>query len=392
MAKTPTCPQCKIERSPETYTKNCEGCTKYHKQRAYDNKPNKYLEIVTHTTAEQQTCECGTPELQLNDDCKQCQYRHYWWWVQGIPYSLWGNHNKRRIDPSCALCPTPAWTITPSCSNCVERTFTDTNLARFQLAVHLKPVLWTTKTCKRCYAPAGVFTPGCHTCKRSAKVAETKKKAIQVGHETFQLVSNPGGDTTPGGVLCYTCSSYASDTPHAPGKDDSALICVPESRDYYRRNLNPPQDKPLFPVVLEHYYCAECGIKDAYLLDDCKTCHQRHYLRWKYGKPTMYSIYLQYKQDEKEKPYLCNGTKADGTTCDTPAMLFADGCARCYNRYQKRLSDLPNGTELIYPSPNVSISESQRWHTYRMGQLEEAIPHQPLKFTPWNMKAWANVV
>lgn len=70
MAKTPTCPQCKIERSPETYTKNCEGCTKYHKQRAYDNKPNKYLEIVTHTTAEQQTCECGTPELQLNDDCK----------------------------------------------------------------------------------------------------------------------------------------------------------------------------------------------------------------------------------------------------------------------------------------------------------------------------------
>lgn len=44
MAKTPTYPQCKIERSPETYTKNCAGCTKYHKQRAYDNKPGKYLE------------------------------------------------------------------------------------------------------------------------------------------------------------------------------------------------------------------------------------------------------------------------------------------------------------------------------------------------------------
>lgn len=128
------------------------------------------------------------------------------------------------------------------------------------------------------------------------------------------------------------------------------------------------------------------------MFDDCKTCYQRHYLRWKYGKPTMYSIYLQYKHDEKEKPYLCNGTKADGTTCDTPTMLFADGCVRCYNRYQKRLSDLPNGTELIYPSPNVAISESRRWHTYRMGRLEEAIPYRPLKFTPWNMKAWANVV
>lgn len=392
MAKTPTCPQCKIERSPETYTTNCVGCTKYHKQRAYDNKPNKYLEIVTHTTAEQQTCECGTPELQLNDDCKQCQYRHYWWWILNIAHSLWGNHRGRRIEPPCDRCPASPWNVTPGCDGCAQRAATNKALDRLWKLADLKPVPWTTKTCKRCYAPAGVFTPGCHTCKRSAKVAETKKKAIQVGHETFQLVSNPGGDTTPGGVLCYTCSSYASDTPHAPGKDDSALICVPESRDYYRRNLNPPQDKPLFPVVLEHYYCAECGIKDAYLLDDCKTCHQRHYLRWKYGKPTMYSIYLQYKQDEKEKPYLCNGTKADGTTCDTPAMLFADGCARCYNRYQKRLSDLPNGTELIYPSPNVAISESQRWHTYRLGQLEEAIPHRPLKITLWNMKAWANVV
>ena len=392
MAKTHTCPQCKIVRSPETYTTNCEGCTKYHKQHAYSSNPNKYLEITNHTTAENRTCECGTLELQLNDDCKQCQCRHYWWRTINAPYNLWENHNKRRINPPCSTCPASPWNVTPGCDGCAQRTFTDANLAQFQLAVHLKPVLWTTKTCKRCYAPAGVFTPGCHTCKRSAKVAETKKKAIQVGHETFQLVSNPGGDTAPGGVLCYTCSSYASNNPHAPGKDDSALICVPESRDYYRRNPNPPVDKPLFPVVLEHYYCAECGIKDTYMLDDCETCHQRHYLRWKYGKTTMYSIYLQYKHDEKEKPYLCNGTKADGTTCDTPTMLFADGCARCYNRYQKRLSDLPNGTELIYPSPNVAISESQRWHTYRMGQLEEAIPHQPLKFTPWNMKAWANVV
>lgn len=392
MAKTHTCPQCKIVRSPETYTTNCEGCAKYHKQHAYSSNPNKYLEITNHATAENWTCECGTPELQLNDDCKQCQYRHYWWWTINAPYNLWENHNKRRIDPPCSKCPASPWNVTPGCDGCAQRATTNEALGRLWKIADLKPVPWTTKTCKRCYAPAGVFTPGCHTCKRSAKVAETKKKATQVGHKTFQIVSNPGGDTTPGGVLCYTCSSYASDTPHAPGKDDSAVVCLVNSRDFYRRNPNPPQDKPLFPVVLEHYYCAECGIKDTYLLDDCETCHQRHYLRWKYGKTTMYSIYLQYKHDEKEKPYLCNGTKADGTTCDTPTMLFADGCARCYNRYQKRLSDLPDGTELSYPSPNIAISESQRWHTYRMGRLEEAIQHRPLKITPWNMTAWANVV
>lgn len=392
MAKTHTCPQCKIVRSPETYTTNCEGCTKYHKQHAYSSNPNKYLEITNHTTAENRTCECGTPELQLNDDCKQCQYRHYWWWTINAPYNLWENHNKRRIDPPCSICPASPWNVTPGCDGCAQRAAANKALDRLWKLADLKPVPWTTKTCKRCYAPAGVFTPGCHTCKRSAKVAETKKKATQVGHKAFQMVSNPGGDTTPGGVLCYTCSSYASDTPHAPGKDDSAVVCLVNSRDYYRRNPNPPKDKPLFPVALEHYYCAECGIKDTYMLDDCKTCRQRHYLRWKYGKPTMYSIYLQYKHDEKTKPYLCNGTKADGTTCDTPTMLFADGCVRCYNRYQKRLSDLPDGTELSYPSPNVAISESQRWHIYRMGRLEEAIPYRPLKFTPWNMKAWESVV
>lgn len=392
MAKKHTCAKCGIERSYDAYTANCEACTNYHKQRAYDNFPNKYLEMTTRATAQQQTCECGTPELELNDDCKQCQYRHYWWWTLNIAHSLWGNHNKRRIDPPCSTCPASPWNVTPGCDGCAQRAATNKALDRLWKLADLKPVPWTTKTCKRCYAPAGVFTPGCHTCKRSAKVAETKKKATQVGHKAFQLVSNPGGDTTPGGVLCYTCSSYASDTPHAPGKDDSAVVCLVNSRDFYRRNPNPPVDKPLFPVVPEHYYCAECGIKDTYMFDDCKTCYQRHYLRWKYGKPTMYSFYLQYKHDEKTKPYLCNGVKADGTTCDTPTMLFADGCVRCYNRYQKRVSDLPEGTELSYPSPNIAISESQRWHIYRMGRLEEAIPYRPLKFTPWNMKAWESVV
>lgn len=392
MAKKHTCAKCGIERSYDAYTANCEACTSYHKQRAYDNFPNKYLEVTTRATAQQQTCECGTPELELNDDCKQCQYRHYWWWALNIAHSLWGNHRGRRIDPPCSKCPASPWNVTPGCDGCAQRATTDNALAKLWKLADLHPGAWATKTYKRCYAPSGVFTPGCHTCKKSAKVAETKKKAVQVGYNAFQLVSNPAETAIPNCLLCYTCSSYASITPHSPSQGDSAIVCVVGSRDYYRRSPNPPLDKPLFPVVLEHYYCAECGIEDTLMLDGCKTCHRRHYLRWKHGKPTMYSTYLQYERDKAKKLHLCNGMKADGTICDTPLMLFADGGVRCYNHYQERVSHMPDGNKLAYPSPHVAISESQRWHAYRMGRLEEAIPYRPLKFTPWNMTAWANVV
>ena len=327
------CSECGWDVSSPVIDPDCETCYKRHRRLYRRGQVSDYPATTAYRDALGSNCPCGTGHLDLNMGCKACQYRHYWWHLQGYDFSLWVAYREQRAEHVCMECPTVDATIpTPGCLGCYERMI-NTGMYKVCMA-SLKAMLdyahgrgATVDVCSVCCAPSTLFTPGCIACLRS-----------------HQFVGDGGRKHTP--KMMYIMNLRIRSLGTEIFLTDGIVPTEVASLPYKIPRIS-------------NAHCSECGGKVESFTKGCVTCEAYHSKRWRAGKPTAYAEYLTYKNLVESVHTTCGGVTDDGRTCPAPLHLYMPHCKECKARW-KLLANAPKKTLRErgvpeYPTPEHAV-------------------------------------
>ena len=329
-----TCTECGGDLSSLIIDPDCETCYKRHRRMYRRGLVSDYPATTAYRDALGSNCPCGTGHLDLNMGCKACQYRHYWWYLQGYDFSLWVAYREQRTEYACMECPTINESIpTPGCLGCYER-MVNTGMYKVCRA-SMKDMLnyaggrgATVDVCNVCCAPATLFTPGCVACVRA-----------------HQTIGEGGRTHTP--KMMYIMNLRIRSLGIEVFLTDKLAPLEVEAHPY-----KPPRRADSS--------CGECGGNVTHFTKGCATCETYHKKRWRAGKPTAYAEYLNYQHLIEDIHTTCGGVTDDGRACPSPLHLYMPHCKDCKKRWVSKSKTpkkrtLRERTTPVYPTPEHAV-------------------------------------
>jgi hypothetical protein len=345
------CTECGWSMDSPTIDPDCQKCFKRHRRLHFKGLSSDYPATMAYRDAMGSNCPCGTYHLDLNMSCKACQYRHYWWYMQGYDFSLWVSFREQREDAPCMECPTADESIpTPSCLACYERIV---NSNKFSTSRHVFREMLdyadgggaTTNVCNVCCAPEALFSPGCNACFKS-----------------HQYVLDTGKVVTPLAMkqVWARISALNSEVFLTDGVAPIEVDATP-----YR----PQHRKPIL--------CKECGADADSFTKGCESCQKRHTRKWLRGIPTPYADYLDYQHLIEQVHVKCGHVATDGRVCPAPLSLFMRGCPACRKRWENRPKSQASNRAQVYPSPEHALLFTWKYWNVIEAQAWAKIEHFP---------------
>lgn len=327
------CAECGWDTSLPIIDPDCETCYKRHRRMYRRGQVSDYPATTAYRDALGSNCPCGTAHLDMNMGCKACQYRHYWWYLQGYDFSLWVTYREQRTEYVCLECPTIDASIpTPGCLGCYERML-NTGMYK-SCRAYLKNMLnyadgrgATVDVCNVCCCPSTLFTPGCVACIRA-----------------HQTVGDGGRTHTPKTMYIMNLRIRAL------GMEiflTDGIAPIEVATQIYK----PPRKSTAL--------CIECNGELNHFTKGCSTCEAYHKKRWRAGKPTAYSEYFEYQHLIEDVHTTCGGIANDGLACPAPLHLYMPHCKNCKARWG-RLAKAPKRTLRErtvpeYPTPEHAV-------------------------------------